>query len=158
MLINDMSVEECGQLLARVGFGRLACARDDQPYIVPIYFAYEPDHLYGFSTVGRKIDWMRSNPRVCVEADEVTDRFRWKSVIVTGRYEELPETPQYESERLQARMLIEKRYLWWQAAYAANQLRFGGKESAPPLFYCIHIDEITGRSAVPDPMESKVPL
>jgi uncharacterized protein len=52
---------------------------------MPIYFAYQPDRLYGFSSVGRKIEWMRANPRVCVEADEVTDHFHWTSVIVSGR-------------------------------------------------------------------------
>jgi nitroimidazol reductase NimA-like FMN-containing flavoprotein (pyridoxamine 5'-phosphate oxidase superfamily) len=157
MLIKNMSVEECRGALARIGFGRLACAQNNQPYIVPIYFAYEPDHLYGFSTVGQKIQWMRSNPRVCVEVDEVISHFQWKSVIIAGRYEELPDTSEYSSERLQAQTLLEKRYLWWQTAYTANQLR-RRKKRAPPLFYCIHIDHMTGRSAVPDSVELRVPL
>src|SRR3990172_8658596 len=99
---------------------------------------------------------MRSNPHVCVEVDEVHSHFQWKSVIITGRYEELPDTSEYSSERLQAQTLIEKRYLWWQTAYVANQFRHS-KKSAPPLFYCIHIDAMTGRSAVPDSVESRVP-
>jgi nitroimidazol reductase NimA-like FMN-containing flavoprotein (pyridoxamine 5'-phosphate oxidase superfamily) len=98
-----------------------------------------------------------ANRRVCVEVDEVISHFQWKSVIITGRYEELPDTPERCSERLQAQTLLEKRYMWWQTAYAANQLRHGDK-SAPPLFYCIHIDNMTGRSAVPDSVESAVPL
>lgn len=55
MLIDKMTSQDCTDLLARAGFGRLACARDNQPYIVPIYFGYQPDHLYGFSTSGQKI-------------------------------------------------------------------------------------------------------
>jgi len=70
MLIHKMTPEECGTVLARVDFGRLACARDDQPYVVPIHFVYDGDHLYGLTTAGQKIDWMRSNPRVCLEIDE----------------------------------------------------------------------------------------
>jgi len=66
MVISEMSAEECRDLLARVGFGRLASAHLNQPYIVPIYFAYDRDRLYGFTTLGRKIEWMRSNPLVCV--------------------------------------------------------------------------------------------
>ena len=31
------------------------------------------DYLYSFSTVGQKIEWMRANPNVCVETDEVTN-------------------------------------------------------------------------------------
>ena len=88
MLIQEMSPHGCRDLLARLGLGRLGCARNNQPYIIPIYFAYEPDRLYGFSTVGQKIEWMRANPLVCVEADEVVNHNDWASVIVLGRYEE----------------------------------------------------------------------
>ncbi len=155
MLISEMSGEECRDLLARLGFGRLACAHRNQPYIVPIYFAYEPDHLYGFATLGRKVEWMRSNPLVSVEVDEVLSHYRWSSVVVLGRYEELPDTPEYRGVRLLAQVRLEKRALWWQTAYAASQAR---SEPRPPnaVFYCIHIEEITGRRATADPVESAV--
>lgn len=71
MPIRNLTPEECQQMMARNVLGRLGCAIDNQPYVVPIYFAYEPGHLYCFSTVGRKIEWMRKNPKVCVEVDEV---------------------------------------------------------------------------------------
>ena len=66
----------------RLGYGRLACACNNRPYIVPIYFVYDDDRLYCFSTLGRKIEWMRENPLVCVEADEVRGHDDWTSVIV----------------------------------------------------------------------------
>jgi nitroimidazol reductase NimA-like FMN-containing flavoprotein (pyridoxamine 5'-phosphate oxidase superfamily) len=91
MLIEDLNKQECGEVLKRLGFGRLSCASKNQPYVVPIYFAYEPNHIFGFSTVGQKIEWMRKNPRVCVEADEVIGQDNWTSVLVFGRYEELPD-------------------------------------------------------------------
>ena len=106
MLINDMTAKECSEMLARTSFGRLGCARDNQPYVVPIYFAYEPGHLYGFSTVGQKIEWMRANPKVCVEVDEVTNHFEWMSVIVNGRYQELPDTPAFQSERRDRKSVV----------------------------------------------------
>ena len=151
MLINEMSAEECRDLLARVGFGRLASAHLNQPYIVPIYFAYDRDRLYGFTTLGRKVEWMRSNPLVCVEVDEVVSRRRWSSVVVLGRYEELPDTPEYGEARLQAERRLKKRALWWQTAYAAGQAR-SGPHPSKAIFYCIHIDEITGRRATADPV------
>ncbi len=152
MLILDMNAQECRDLLTRLGVGRLACAHHNQPYIVPIYFACEPDRLHGFATFGQKIEWMRSNPLVCVEADEVRNHFEWESVIVLGRYEEYPDTSQYKNLRVQAQALLEKRYLWWQTAYAANQARSHARHAAP-VFYCIHIEEITGHRASPDPTE-----
>lgn len=157
MLIRDMTPQECRQVLTRNGFGRLGCARDNQPYVVPIYFAFEPDHLYGFTTVGRKIEWMRTNPKVCVEVDEVINHFQWMSVIVTGRYQELPNTPELSSERVHALMVLEKRMLWWQTAFAAKQLPTR-HQSPEPLFYCVHIDSVTGHRAVPDAVESSIGL
>src|SRR5262245_26666519 len=62
MIIREMTEDECRDVLARMNFGRLACARDNQPYVVPIYFSYHGGYLYGFSTMGQKIEWMRSNP------------------------------------------------------------------------------------------------
>ena len=157
MQINEMSGQECRDLLSRLGFGRLACAYENRPYIVPIYFAYEPDHLYGFATLGRKVQWMRSNPQVCLEVDEILSHFHWSSIIVVGRYEELPATHQYTGERLQAQLRLEKRALWWQTAYAASYVR---NESYPTdaIFYGIHIEEISGRKATADPVESAIGL
>lgn len=155
MRINKMGLQECRNLLARVGFGRLACARENQPYIVPVYFAYEPDLLFGFSTMGRKIEWMRLNPSVCVEADEVLNRLNWASVVVLGRYEELPDTPEYAKERNQAQSSLEKQLRWWEPGYVASQAR-GRRKPASPVFYRIHIEEVTGLRASPDQVESVI--
>jgi nitroimidazol reductase NimA-like FMN-containing flavoprotein (pyridoxamine 5'-phosphate oxidase superfamily) len=103
VLIKEMTAKECGDFLARIHFGRLGCSFDNEPYVVPIYFAYQPDHLFAFSTVGRNIEWMRANPKVCIEADEVTDHFYWTSVIVSGHYQELPDTQTAQSELEQPR-------------------------------------------------------
>ncbi len=157
MLITEMSGEECRIVLARLGFGRLATSHRGQPYIVPIYFAYQADRLQGFATLGRKVEWMRSNPLVCVEVDEIVSHFRWSSVVVLGRYQELPDTPEYKEARLQAEAQLEKRALWWQTAYAANQARTG-PHPATALFHCVHVDELSGRKATADPVESAVGL
>jgi uncharacterized protein len=150
MLVSELRSGECYELLARLGFGRLACARDNQPYIVPIYFAYEPERLYGFGTLGQKIEWMRSNPLVAVEADEVKSHIEWTSVVVRGRYEEFPDTPEYADRRQQAQSVLEKRSLWWQTGLASAQTR-GSFNRDLAVFYCIHIDEISGHRAMPDP-------
>jgi|SRR6516162_261038 nitroimidazol reductase NimA-like FMN-containing flavoprotein (pyridoxamine 5'-phosphate oxidase superfamily) len=153
MLIREMNAQECRDLLARLGTGRLGCARNNQPYVVPVYFAYEPDRLYGFSTAGQKIEWMRENPLVCVEADEVHSHNQWASVVVLGRYEELPDKPEYIEVRRQAQSVLEKRAMWWQTGYAASQSRRGPKPAAP-VFYCIHIEQLSGHKATPDAVET----
>lgn len=125
MVIREMSMEECYRLLAGARFARLGCAHDNQPYVVPVYIAYDETSgcLYGFTTPGQKIEWMRANPRVCVEVDEVTANDRWVSVIVIGRFEELPqdsssarghprslERPQHSSEAIPQRPVDDNRF------------------------------------------------
>ena len=108
MVIQEMRRDDCLHVLARTRLGRLACARENQSYIVPIYFAYHEPFLYGFTTPGQKVDWMRSNPLVCVELDEVGDSDEWTSVVIFGRYEELPETSEWEQERARAHDLLQR--------------------------------------------------
>jgi nitroimidazol reductase NimA-like FMN-containing flavoprotein (pyridoxamine 5'-phosphate oxidase superfamily) len=124
----------------------LACARDDQPYVVPINFAFDGTYLYGFTTEGQKIEWMRSNPSVCFEIDELSSNDEWKSIVVFGRYEELPDTPQFRGARLKAHAFLRKRPMWWQPAYMARQHR-DQSHSLTPVFYRIHIQKITGHHA-----------
>lgn len=159
MIVHEMTQEECRGALGRVSFGRLACARDDQPYVLPVYFSYDGQHLYGFSvpgavygfsTLGQKIEWMRSNPLVCLEIDERTSHHHWMSVVVTGRYEELPDTPEFGYTRVQALEALKKRAMWWEPAYVATEHR----EQLTPIFYRIHIKQMTGRRATPDPVEA----
>ncbi len=155
MLVSEMSRGECEDLLARVGYGCLGCARKDQPYVVPIYFAAAPGLLYGFATVGQKIEWMRLNPLVCLEAHEVLNDTEWASVVVQGRYEEFPDTPQYAQERREAQSQLEKaRLLWWKTGLSAAQARWRFDRDRT-VFYCIHVEEISGRRASHDPVERK---
>jgi uncharacterized protein len=90
MNIREMSKEESLRVLAGAKLARLACAHENQPYVVPVYHEAS-GCLYGFTTPGQKIEWMRANPLVCVEVDEVAAYDQWVSVVVIGRYEELPE-------------------------------------------------------------------
>jgi hypothetical protein len=106
MVIHEMNREECFRLLAGARIARLGCVCENQPYVVPVYLAYDSSDgeacLYGFTTVGQKVKWMRANPLVCVEVDEVTSDDQWVSVIAFGRYEELPPTVGSDAAHLKA--------------------------------------------------------
>ena len=96
---------------------------------------------------------MRLNPLVCLEADEVQSHIEWTSVVIHGRYEEFPDTPEYSKRRQAAQSILEKkRPLWWQTGFAAAQTRVRFNWDVT-VFYCIYIDQITGRRASPDPVE-----
>ena len=142
MEINEMSGEECSAFLDRPSLGRLGCSLENQPYVIPIHFAYEEGYLYVFSTFGQKVKWMRANPRVCVQTDEIQNQSEWISVIVYGEYEELPE-PQYTTERKHASFLLGQRYQWWLNALGERQMRVG-ENSIEPLFFRIRIQSMSG--------------
>ena len=152
MVITQMTEEQCGTFLAHASLGRLGCSLDNQPYVVPIYFVYEPHFVYVLSTFGQKTEWMRANLKVCLEVDEIANQSQWRSVIGNGRYQELPE-PQFTAEREHAKMLLGKRYRWWQNALAERQLRVGD-HAITPLFFRIQIDSMTGLRAMGDSAES----
>ena len=153
MFIHEMTRDECNEALARARFGRLACARDNQPYVLPFNFVFDGDnYLYGFTTLGQKIEWMRSNALVCFEVDEVKNHNQWSSVIVFGRYEELPDTPDFEVARTHAHGFLQQRAMWWEPAYISQQHR-DSPHSATPIFFRIKIDEVTGHRANSDDRE-----
>jgi nitroimidazol reductase NimA-like FMN-containing flavoprotein (pyridoxamine 5'-phosphate oxidase superfamily) len=150
MVIQDMTITECHSLLSRTRLGRVGCARNNQPYVVPIYFVFEKPFLYGFTTLGQKVEWMRLNPFVCIEVDDVEDTDQWMSVVAFGHYEELPDTPGRNVERLHAHKLLEKHRGWWEPGCASHTHRRSEKP-VTPVFYRIRIDSITGRRATPAP-------
>jgi nitroimidazol reductase NimA-like FMN-containing flavoprotein (pyridoxamine 5'-phosphate oxidase superfamily) len=180
MVIRELSKEECLRILAGARLARLACASNNQPYVVPVYIAYHESSigescLYGYTTVGQKVEWMRANPQVCVEIDDVKTCTRWTSVIAFGRYEELPDVPEpnighsperaaghhYEvvldesrqaTERLLAYQLLQTRAMWWEPASTARAT-VADRESTNAflsIFYKVTIDRVTGYEATPD--------
>jgi nitroimidazol reductase NimA-like FMN-containing flavoprotein (pyridoxamine 5'-phosphate oxidase superfamily) len=144
MLIQDLTPTECAAILQRSHLGRLGCARDGQPYVVPIHFSFDPERgcVYSFSGVGQKVTWMRQNPRVCLEVDDVTSKDHWQTVVVFGRYEEIQDAPEEADARRRAERLFQRRPEWWLPAAAATA---GSK--VRHIVYRIQIEEITGRRA-----------
>ena len=151
VLVQELSSQESLDLLARTRLGRLACTRGAQPYVVPFYFAYDDHSLYSFATVGQKIEWMRANPLVCVETDEVVSPEQWVSVIAFGRYEELPDTPEWHGARKLAHTLLKRNAVWWEPAYVKTILH-GTQRPLEPVFYRIHVVQISGHRATSEPV------
>lgn len=106
--IEALKSVDCIRLLERSRFGHLACKAKDDIYLVPITFAFEDGYLYSHSKLGKKIEMMRKNPHVCIQAEEVQDFFRWKSVIAWGRFEELKGTDATTAMRILIQKVTEK--------------------------------------------------
>lgn len=82
--VLDMSESEITELLARVGYGHLACCVDEKPYVVPVHYGFSGGKIYIYTTEGKKADIIAKNAAVCLQIEEVIDNRNWKSVIVDG--------------------------------------------------------------------------
>jgi uncharacterized protein len=146
MLTEMMAENDIKEILTRNTIGRLACAHANQPYIVPMSYVYDADSLYGFATDGQKNQWMRANPKVCFEVDEISDRLHWASVVVTGIYREIVDSPLNAKERESAQKILRSRSLWWDPGVSFRRLKTA--EPFKVILYVIRIASISGYRTV----------
>jgi nitroimidazol reductase NimA-like FMN-containing flavoprotein (pyridoxamine 5'-phosphate oxidase superfamily) len=144
MVIHELSAADCHLVLKHATYGRLACARHDQPYIVPFSFTFDPGRqcLYSISAPGQKIEWMRANPKVCVEVDDVADRFNWVTVVIFGRFEEIYDSKVDQEDRRRATELLQQRESWWLPGLGKLLSK---AESDTAVLYRVMIDRLSGR-------------
>jgi nitroimidazol reductase NimA-like FMN-containing flavoprotein (pyridoxamine 5'-phosphate oxidase superfamily) len=117
------------KLLGGALVGRLGLSRDDQPYIVPVNFAFKDGHVYVHcAETGMKIDFLRANSKVCFEVDGRIGTVAepvicdydtaYRSVIVLGRARLLMDL----QEKTDAMRLIAVKYAFGKDAEAARKL------------------------------------
>jgi uncharacterized protein len=122
--------EEINDLLRTAPVGYLALSKDNQPYLVPLNFIYESKAVYFHcAPEGRKIDYIKANPRVCFQTGEngslisgenpCKHNYSYRSVIIEGLVEEITEAA--EKEKILRRIT---------AKYAAPEVAGGPISSA----------------------------
>src|ERR687889_710140 len=100
--IHELSAEGIEALLRTAIVGRIACrghglTGDGRPYLVPLAYGYDGDAVYAHSGPGRKLELMRSEPRITFEVDEAEASDRWRSVIAEGTFEEIDDPRQRDA-------------------------------------------------------------
>ncbi len=125
---------------------RLALARDNEPYLVPVSFGYDGAALF-FHTAprGRKIDFIEANNRVCFEFEANVDlvrdvddacawTFRFESVIGYGTVYELA-SPEEKHHALNQIMLH----------YSGREWEIPENGTATTRVWRIDIESMTGK-------------
>jgi len=145
MLIHELTAAQCRDVLARTSLAHLGCARGEQPYVVPVSFTYDVDSdcLFCFSAVGKKVNWMRDNPKVCLEIEDLDDRFHWTTVVLFGRFDEIGDSPEHKDIRHRALHLFQQRSEWWLPGGAT----IAHRQPHAIVMYRIQIESVTGRRA-----------
>ena len=147
-MLGELSAQEIEELLRSEMTGRIGCHADGRTYVVPITYAYQPGFVYCHSSAGLKIRMMRKNPAVCFEVDRVEDIGNWRSVIATGRFEELS-----GREALDAMDVLIARFAAIERPHDPHpSYVFRESEVEPPhadgreiVLFRIHLAEKTGR-------------
>jgi len=129
---------------------RLALARENEPYLVPVFFGYDGSRLY-FHTAreGRKLDFIAANSRVCFEVElnvnltpDSSEACRWsvsfESVIGYGKVIEML-TPEEKEYGLNQIMLHYSGKKWHYKLEVLKRTRV----------WCVEIESITGKRSKP---------
>jgi hypothetical protein len=138
--------EQMEAVLTRAEVACIAFSKDNEPYVIPMNFAYREGILYFHSArEGTKLDMLRANPRVCVAAavdvalvrgDRPCDfSARYRSVICRGRAAEIEGTAAKE----EALRMITKKY--------AGQEIPGALKADPVTVIAVTVEEMTGKKS-----------
>jgi nitroimidazol reductase NimA-like FMN-containing flavoprotein (pyridoxamine 5'-phosphate oxidase superfamily) len=97
--VEELSLEECWQLLELEEFGRLAYRLVDEVHLVPINYAVDAGTLLFRTTSGNKLLAAALHSDVAFEIDWHDDLAAW-SVVVRGQLRRLHEDEQHRVEGL----------------------------------------------------------
>lgn len=143
-MFSTLDRNECLTLLTRHDLGRIAYAFHDRVDIEPINYFYHDGWLYGRTSQGAKLETTAHNRWVAFEVDEVRGPFDWVSVVVHGTFARLDLDAATKDERLAAALaagLLQN--------VVPNTLAVGDPVPQRTVLFRIHLDEVTGRRAVP---------
>lgn len=90
-MLGELTEQQIDALLKTQVTGRLGCHADSLTYVVPVNYTYDGRCIYAHSADGMKIRMMRKNPEICFQVDAIESVFKWQSVILWGRFEEIEE-------------------------------------------------------------------
>lgn len=140
-MLGKLTSSEIDEVLTSNALGRIGCTNGNKIYVVPINYVYDGKYILAHATEGMKIDMMRTHPNVCFEVDEVQDFTNWRSVILWGTYQELPD----ERSRLAAMKLFNEKMIHVKISSTAHVQEQSAYGTAKPVIYRIVIAEKTGR-------------
>ena len=132
-----LSEKEALTLMSAGKVGRLGCVDSGEPYVVPINYVVEDGSIYSHSLPGKKIDAMRTHPRVCLQMDQIADDFHWRSAIAFGDFEEI----RVPSDR---RSILSKLLARFPLLTPVESVMAQDASAPDSVVFRIRIDRITG--------------
>lgn len=147
--MTDLKPFQCERLLADNYVGRLAYIANNQPYVVPSTYYFDPQEksILCFASNGHRVDSLRKHDKVSFQVDKIESFRHWESVQVHGNFQEL--TGNRAKHYLQLFAEGVQRTIDHKNAERPHFLsHFSGRlqEAEMPVVYRIAVTEITGKS------------
>lgn len=134
--------DEALEVLENAPVAHLGMIDRGDPYVTPMSFVVSSGRVLFRTMPGRKLDALRANPKVCIEASLYDgETGSWSSVIITGEASEVEED---ELKTTTIAMLLRK-----YESVMGSPLGSGGLRplDGPAAFIKVEIDEVTGMSS-----------
>jgi uncharacterized protein len=135
-----LDAEDVHAILSRNYVGRLAFDWGGRVDIRPLHYVFSGGRIYGRTSPGVKFaQFAGPQAPVAFEVDEVEAVFRWKSVIVRGRFDILSPDGAEAAERWRAAQLLRR--------IVKNSLEASDPVPERDIIFRITVDEATGRAS-----------
>lgn len=147
-MLGSLNREQVLDILSSNSVGRIGCSDGKRVYVVPITYAFDGENVIGHTTPGLKLDYMRINPDVCFEVDEMRSLSEWQSVIAWGKFIEITD----EAEKREAMQFFIKSVLHLEISETAKLKELPSKSITPhepgnqeTIVFKIRLVEMNGR-------------
>ena len=138
--IRTLTATETDEMLGAHEVGRIAYSFRDRVDIEPISYAYAKGWIFVRTSMGTKLSQLAHHPWCAFEVDEVRGQFDWTSVVVHGSLTLLDPEVNADTYALALELLRD-----------LVPETFTSSDPTPQrsILIGIHVDEVTGRTAVP---------
>lgn len=145
-MLGKLNETEIENLLLSQSVGRIGYTDGKKPYITPVTYVYDGKNIIGQTKEGMKLEIIRKNTNVCFEVDIMSSMDNWKSVIVSGKFQELAGE---EAEKAREYLFGHVLTLMTDSSIHQHQHRVTGTvddgNRIKPIMYEIKINEKSGR-------------
>jgi uncharacterized protein len=137
--MNPMTREEAMALLESAPVAHIGVIVNGLPYVTPMSFVVDGNRIMFRTMAGKKLEGMRVNPVVCVEASKFDpDSGEWASVIVMGT---ASETDDGDTRTMVVGKLLDK----YREAIGSPLSRGGLQPlTGLPFVVVVEIDDVSG--------------
>lgn len=142
-VFRSLDRAEIDAVLRRNRVGRVAFSLHDRVDVEPIHYLYDGEWIYGRTSPGEKLALLAHNHWLAFEVDEVAGTFDWRSVVVHGAFYILDPQGSARDREAWDHALALLRTITPEMLTDTDPARFR------TTLFRIHVDEATGRTALP---------